>query len=75
MNKKGQALVFEDFLRIDYVEGEKNDCYVEIAVQYNDGYTENSSLRKNNQPALYGDEKIASSFNDESIYGLKMERN
>ena len=32
-----------------------------------DGYTENSSLRKNNQPALYGDEKIASSFNDIAI--------
>ena len=32
-----------------------------------DGYTENSSLRKDNQPALYGDEKIASSFNDIAI--------
>ena len=37
-----------------YVEGEKNDCYVEIAVQYNDGYTENIFSFANNIDTVEG---------------------
>ena len=42
-----------------YVEGEKDDCIVEIALQYNDGYTENIFAFANNIDTVEGGTHLA----------------